>query len=87
MREYLVIIEQGPDNLSAYVPSLPGCVTTGKTRKEVIENIHEAIQGHLEVMAEYGDPIPDEDLDAVVVVVPELNVQKAEETTTVTIGI
>jgi predicted RNase H-like HicB family nuclease len=71
MRQYVILIERGPDNLSAYVPSLPGCVTTGKTRQEVIDNMYEAIQGHLEVMAEYGDPIPDEDLEAVILVVPE----------------
>ncbi len=71
MRQYLVLIENGPDNLSAYVPSLPGCITTGKTRSDVLENMMEAIQLHLEGMVEDGDPIPDEDLDAVYLAVPE----------------
>lgn len=29
MSKYAVVIEQGTSNLSAYVPDLPGCITTG----------------------------------------------------------
>jgi predicted RNase H-like HicB family nuclease len=57
--KYVVIIEKGPDNLSAYVPDLPGCVSTGRTIDEVLQNIREAVEGHLEVMREYGDTIPE----------------------------
>lgn len=71
MRQFVILIENGPDNLSAYVPSLPGCVTTGSTREEVITNMVEAIQLHLEGMAEDGEVIPDEDLEAVTLVVPD----------------
>lgn len=55
---YLVIIEQGAGNLGAYVPDLPGCVTTGQTREEVLANIREAIALHLEGMREDGEAIP-----------------------------
>jgi len=34
----------------AEVPALPGCFSQGKTRREAITNIHEAIEGWLEVM-------------------------------------
>jgi len=34
----------------AEVPALPGCLSQGKTRKEAIENIHEAIEGWMKVM-------------------------------------
>ena len=44
---YLIIIEHAEHNLSAYVPDLPGCVTTGKTRDEIITRMREAIQMHL----------------------------------------
>lgn len=71
MRQYVILIERGSRNLSAFVPSLPGCVATGKTRQEVINNMYEAIQFHLDGMAADGDPIPEEDLEAVVLVVPE----------------
>ncbi len=57
--KYVVIIEKGPDNLSAYVPDLPGCVSTGHTIDEVLRNIREAVEGHLAVMRDYGDPIPE----------------------------
>ena len=32
------------------VPALPGCLSQGKTRKEAIKNIHEAIEGWMQVM-------------------------------------
>jgi len=57
--KYLVIIEKGPENLSAYVPDLPGCTSAGKTLEETMANIREAIEGHLAVMREYGESIPD----------------------------
>lgn len=56
---YLVVVEKGDNNYSAYVPDLPGCVSTGGTREDVLKNIREAIEGHLAVMREYGDPIPE----------------------------
>ena len=55
---YAIVIEWGPNNLSAYVPDLPGCVTTGRTVDEVLTNMQEAIGLHLEGMAEDGEPIP-----------------------------
>jgi predicted RNase H-like HicB family nuclease len=55
---YLIIIEEAEGNLSAYVPDLPGCVTTGATREEVLANMREAIDLHLQGMQEDGEPIP-----------------------------
>ena len=57
--KFVVVFEQGTDNYSAYVPDLPGCVSTGKTWEKTQEMIREAITGHIEVMLEYGDPLPD----------------------------
>jgi len=59
MRKYAVVIEPGENNLSAYVPDLPGCITTGKTAKEIERNIREAIELHLEGLREDGEPIPE----------------------------
>ena len=59
MKKYAVVIERGPNNLSAYVPDLPGCITTGKSVEEIARNIREAIELHLEGMAEDGEPIPE----------------------------
>ena len=56
---YTVIIEKAENNYSAYVPDLPGCVATGKTREETAQNIREAIAFHLEGLREDGIPIPE----------------------------
>jgi predicted RNase H-like HicB family nuclease len=59
VKRYAVVIEKGPNNLSAYVPDLPGCITTGKTVEEIERNMREAIALHLEGMMEDGEPIPE----------------------------
>jgi predicted RNase H-like HicB family nuclease len=59
MKKYAVVIEHGANNLSAYVPDLPGCITTGKTVAEIERNIREAIALHLEGMAEDGQSVPE----------------------------
>ena len=55
---YPVIIEHGEQNFSAYVPALPGRVSTGQTLEETPRNIQEAIELHLAGMREDGVPIP-----------------------------
>jgi predicted RNase H-like HicB family nuclease len=40
------------------VPDLPGCMTTGRTLEETKRNIREAIEGHLETLRQFGDPVP-----------------------------
>ncbi|QUV80446.1 type II toxin-antitoxin system HicB family antitoxin [Chloracidobacterium thermophilum] len=57
--KYRVFIEQDEDNVYiATVPSLPGCVSQGKTRSEALENIKEAIAGYLESLKAHGEPVP-----------------------------
>ena len=58
MRRYAIVVEAAASNLSAYVPDLPGCVATGDTLGEV-GPIREAIELHLEGLAEDGLPIPE----------------------------
>jgi predicted RNase H-like HicB family nuclease len=55
---FTIIVESGPENYSAYAPDLPGCVATGDTVEETIEQMKEAIAYHLEGLAEDGLPIP-----------------------------
>jgi predicted RNase H-like HicB family nuclease len=55
---YAVIFEQADSNWAAYVPDLPGCITTGNTLEETEQNIREAIKGHLQTLREFGDPVP-----------------------------
>lgn len=57
--KYAVIFERAQSNWAAYVPDLPGCMTTGQTLDETRENIREAIEGHLETLRHFGDPVPE----------------------------
>lgn len=60
MYRYLIIIERGggDQNLSAYVPDLPGCAATGATRDELLATMRDAITLHLQGMIEDGERIP-----------------------------
>ena len=57
--KYTVVIEKTPNNYAAYVPDLPGCVATARTREELMEEIREAIAFHIEGIREDGEPIPE----------------------------
>jgi predicted RNase H-like HicB family nuclease len=59
MQKYLVIFEKAKDNYSAYSPDLPGCIATGKTRKETEKNIKEAINFHLDGLKKDGLSLPE----------------------------
>jgi predicted RNase H-like HicB family nuclease len=58
-KRYAIVMEKAAHNYAAYVPDLPGCVSTGKTMEDAERNILEAIAGHLQVMREVGEPIPE----------------------------
>ncbi|MFM7875672.1 MAG: type II toxin-antitoxin system HicB family antitoxin [Microcystis panniformis] len=42
----------------AEVPSLPGCISQGNTRFELLANIQEAIALYLESLEAHNEPIP-----------------------------
>ncbi len=56
---YAIVIEKGQRNYSAYVPDLPGCITTGATIDEVEANIKEAVSFHIDGLTEDGLTIPE----------------------------
>ena len=57
--KYRIIIEQDEDGVYvAECPSLPGCVSEGRTRKEALDNIQDAIKGYLESLKKHNEPIP-----------------------------
>ena len=58
MNEYLVVVERSESNFAAYLPDLPGCVTTGHTREEALGLMREAVELHLQGLREDGLPIP-----------------------------
>jgi len=56
--KFLVAVDQDEDG--TYVvecPAIPGCVSQGKTEKEALENIQDAIRQCLAVRAERGMPL------------------------------
>jgi len=56
---YRILIEQDEDGVFiAECPSLPGCVSQGRSRKEAVENIQDAIKWYLESLKNHNEPIP-----------------------------
>ncbi|MBW4629945.1 MAG: type II toxin-antitoxin system HicB family antitoxin [Brasilonema octagenarum HA4186-MV1] len=49
------------------VPSLPGCISQGKTREEAVANIEEAIALYIEVLQDRGEPVPEDRVEVVLV--------------------
>jgi predicted RNase H-like HicB family nuclease len=65
-----VIVYGGEDGyFVAECPSLPGCISQGKTREEAVANIKEAIVGYIAALKEDNLPVPDEHFDAMVIAV------------------
>jgi predicted RNase H-like HicB family nuclease len=64
MSRYLVIIEKTGTGFSAYSPDLPGCVATGRTRKEVEKEMRDAIEFHIEGLRLAGEVIPEPQSEA-----------------------
>ncbi len=57
--KYRTIIEQDEDGaFIVTVPALPGCISEGKTRREALKNVKDAINGYLESLKKHNEPIP-----------------------------
>jgi len=68
MRE--VVMYLGEDNYwVAEVPSLPGCISQGRTKEEAINNIKEAISCYIHALEEDHLSVPEEHFDVMVVAV------------------
>ena len=65
-----VVIYPGEDGFwVAECPSLPGCVTQGRTKEEAVVNIREAIQAYVEALQEDGLAVPEDRFETLVVAV------------------
>lgn len=57
---YLIVVEgDGSTNCSAYSPDVPGVAAVGTTREECEREMREAIEFHIEGLAEDGEPVPE----------------------------
>ncbi len=53
--KFRVLIDQDEDGVFiAEVPSLPGCLSDGRTREEALKNVREAISLYLESLEAHG---------------------------------
>lgn len=65
-----VMLYKGEDGYwIAECPSLPGCVTQGKSKEEAIANAKEAIHGYVAALKEDGIPVPKEHFNSLLVAV------------------
>jgi predicted RNase H-like HicB family nuclease len=53
----------------AECPSLPGCVSQGRTKEEAVRNIREAIEGYILALKEDNLPVPEERFETLLVAV------------------
>jgi predicted RNase H-like HicB family nuclease len=58
-KRYLAIYRRGPGNLSGFVPDVPGCSSIGHSMIEMRENLHDALEFHLEDLMMKGAPLPE----------------------------
>jgi len=60
-----VVVYPGEDGYwIAECPSLPGCVTQGKTKREAVANIREAIAAYVAALEEDRFPVPEDKFKA-----------------------
>jgi predicted RNase H-like HicB family nuclease len=65
-----IVIYPGEDDYWVVeCPSLPGCISQGKTKEEAVINIKEAIRGYIIALEEDGVPVPEERFETMVVAV------------------
>ena len=58
MKIKVVVHEAEEGGYWAEVPAIPGCATQGETLKELMTNVHEAIEGCLSVEVEPAKSAP-----------------------------
>lgn len=57
--KFRIMIQPDEDGVFvAECPTLPGCISQGRTRAEAIHNIQDAISGYLASLRKHDEPIP-----------------------------
>ena len=56
--KYLVVFEAAEHNFAAYVPDVPGCVATSRTRDEVERRVRSALAIHVSELGRHQEPVP-----------------------------
>jgi predicted RNase H-like HicB family nuclease len=58
-KKFLVVYEVGTNNLSGFLPDVPGVVSTASTLEQMRQVMREAVEFHLEALVADGDAIPE----------------------------
>jgi predicted RNase H-like HicB family nuclease len=58
-RYYPAIVEPASEGFGVFFPDVPGCTSAGATVQEAARNAEQALQAHLDLAAEHGEPIPE----------------------------
>lgn len=58
-KKFLVVYEVGANNLSGFLPDVPGVIATASTLDEMRNTMREAAEFHLEGLAADGDSLPE----------------------------
>ncbi len=58
MRYPVVVHHEDGSAYGVTVPDIPGCFSAGDTMDDALESVKEAIQGHLQLLAEDGEVAP-----------------------------
>lgn len=59
MSKYLIVIERDENNWGAYAPDLPGLGVAASNREEVEQLAREAVENHVNMLRELGEPVPE----------------------------
>ena len=60
-RTYRIVLRKEPEGAyTAFVPSLPGCITWGNTVEHALEVAKNAIEEYIAVLKEEGESVPDD---------------------------
>jgi len=63
-----VLIYKGEDGFWVVeCPSLPGCISQGKSKEEALQNIKEAINCYVHALEEDNLPVPEEKFESLLV--------------------
>jgi predicted RNase H-like HicB family nuclease len=59
MSKYLIVIEREGEKWGAYATDLPGLGTAASSRDEVERLAREAVENHVNLLRELGEPVPE----------------------------
>ena len=63
MRYQIVLRPEPEGGYTVFVPTLPGCITWGRTLRQARKMAADAIGGYIESLLKHGEPVPIDDVN------------------------